>query len=398
MSIEKISMVSVQKALELIEARCIKKDSINLPLMDSLGFVLAEDVISSINMPPFNQSAMDGYAVALHEAQEYTLIGEVKAGDNSHFNLKKGEAVRIFTGAMVPEGSDCVAKQEIVERLNDHSIRISTELNPFGNIRPLGEQIKSGDTGLKKGTYLNTGAIGFAAMLGITEVLVYNKPKIAIIATGSELTKPGQPLPNGAIYESNTFTLLAALRSSNFDASIGTVDDNYNSTKSKIEKAIQNNDVVLVTGGISVGDYDFVGDILTELEVTEAFYKIKQKPGKPMYFGHKAEKLIFALPGNPASALSCYYNYALPALNLLSGKTDSHLEKRTFTLQSNYKKTVKMTHFLKGYAQGENVQILGKQSSAMLNSFIDGNCLIVLEEGRESWQIGDKVQALIIPQ
>lgn len=390
-------MVSVKEAKSIIKVQCKTLGPKRISLMGSLGYVLAEDISSTINMPPFNQSAMDGYAVQMHDSNEYKLIGEVKAGDKSDYNLKPGEAVRIFTGAMVPSGADCVAKQEIVDKINEELILINEPIKHFGNIRPLGEQIKIGDTGLSSGTTMNTGAIGFAAMLGVTKVSVYNKPSIAILATGSELTKPGQPLPDGAIYESNTFTLQAALRSSRFDASIDTVDDNYDSTKNKIQDSIAENDVVLITGGISVGDYDFVGDILKELGVVQGFYKIKQKPGKPMFFGYQGSKLIFALPGNPASALSCYYNYVLPALNLLSGKSNNELESRTLSLKSTYRKTVKMTHFLKGLANDQQVEIMGRQSSAMLNSFVDGNCLIVLEEGRETWDIGDQVKVIMLP-
>ena len=391
-------MISVQEAISIIESKSNRLSIQKLDLIEALGYSLAENIVSQIDMPPFNQSAMDGYAVAMHESSDYKLIGVIKAGDKSSFELIPGECVRIFTGAVVPNGANCVAKQEIVIVLNDSEIRVEETLLDLNNIRPKGEQIEIGDIGLPKGTFLNTGAIGFAAMLGVKSLNVFRKPKITIIATGSELIKPGQALTEGEIYESNTFTLKAALKTSNFDAEIQTVEDDYEITKSKIKNAIALKDVVIITGGISVGDYDFVGTALSELKVTTGFYKIKQKPGKPMFFGYQGEKLIFALPGNPASALSCYYNYVLPALNLLSGKTNAHLEKRTLTLQSNYKKTVKMTHFLKGYAQDENVQILEKQSSAMLNSFVSGNCLIMLEEGRENWIIGDKVQSILIPQ
>lgn len=391
-------MVSVQEAISIIESKSIRLSTEEIELTKALRHTLAEDLVSTINMPPFDQSAMDGYAVSMHDSANYKLIGEVKAGDKSTYNLKPGEAVRIFTGAMVPSGANCVAKQEIVSKLSDSEIKINEPISEFGNIRPEGEQIRIGDIGLMAGTFLNTGAIGFAATLGVTSLNVFRKPKITIIATGSELIKPGQPLPDGAIYESNTYTLLAALQSSNFNAKIETVEDDYQSTKESINLSISESDVVIITGGISVGDYDFVGEALSELEVTTGFYKIKQKPGKPMLFGNRKEKLIFALPGNPASALSCYYNYVFPALNLLSGKKDAHLEKRTLTLQSNYSKTVKMTHFLKGMVNDTNVVILGKQSSAMLNSFIDGNCLIMLEEEREQWVVGDKVQVIMLPQ
>ena len=391
-------MISVQEAITIIDSKAIKLPSQTVSLTEALGYSLAEDLISPIDMPPFNQSAMDGYAVSTHSSSNYSLIGEVKAGDQCTLKVSPGECVRIFTGAMIPTGADSVVKQELVTVLSDTEIQVQAAISAFENIRLKGEQIKLGEIGLPKGTFLNTGAIGFAAMLGTTSLKVFRKPKITIVATGSELIKPGNKLPTGAVYESNTFMLEAALKTSNFDATTQTAEDDYLKTKNKLKNAIDLNDVVVVTGGISVGDYDFVGTALSELGVTTGFYKVKQKPGKPLFFGYKGKKLIFALPGNPAAALSCYYNYVLPALNLLTGKTKNHLAKRTLTLQSNYSKTVKMTHFLKGYAYDEKVQILGKQSSAMLNSFVDGNCLIILEEGKENWSTGDKVQVILTPQ
>ena len=392
-------MISVKKAISIIESKSIKLSKEKIDLPNSLGYSLAEDVISKINMPPFDQSAMDGYAIAMHKNSEYKLIGKIKAGQNSSLKLHPGECARIFTGAKVPPGSDCVVKQEITDITKENTIYIKDSISKFDNIRFKGEQIKIGQKAIKKGTYINTGTIGFAATLGKAELSVYSKPKVKIIATGSELISPGTKLTEGSIYESNTFTLKAALNTSNFNSiSIEKVEDNYENTKNKIQNAINDNDVILITGGISVGEYDFVKEILAEIGVNEGFYKIKQKPGKPMFFGYKKEKLIFALPGNPASALTCFYSYVLPALNFMSGRSDYQLEKRVLTLQSSYKKNIKMTHFLKGLAINDGVSILKKQSSAMLSPFINGNCLIIFEENREQWKAGDKVEALILPQ
>ena len=389
-------MISVPKALEKIKHTVPRLEAFEVALENGLDYVLAEDVIASIDMPPFDQSAMDGFAVNMVEEDHYSLIGEIKAGDKSEFNLKPGEAVRIFTGAMVPNGANTVIKQEIVSLL-DRSIKINEAITIGQNIRPAGEQIKKGETALKKGTYLNPGAIGHIATLGVASIRVYRKPKISIIVTGSELSEPGNPLEVGKIYESNSYTLQAALSKSGYVSEICTVKDDYKATLAIINEAISSSDVVIVSGGISVGDYDFVGDALSELNVTTDFYKVKQKPGKPLFFGHKEDKTIFALPGNPAALLTCFYVYVLPALNIMMGKSASVGEEIELVLNDAYSKTATMTHFLKAFAKNGKVQFLGAQSSAHLSSFIEANCLLKMEQGREAWKIGDRVSVIMLP-
>lgn len=210
-------------------------------------------------MPPFRQSAMDGYALHRHDDLSYKLIGEVKAGDGHEPELKKGEAVRIFTGAPVPDSANAVIMQEKVV-VNGKSITILEQIPLEHNIRPLGEQVKAGAIALKKNTKLTPAAIGYLLSLGITEVSVYKKPSIAIVTTGNELVEPGQDLPHGKIYESNSKMLLSALYNLKFyDVTLYTVEDNYPKTVEKLNAVINTNDLVIITGGISVGDYDFVG-------------------------------------------------------------------------------------------------------------------------------------------
>ena len=201
----------------------------------------------------------------------------------------------------------------------------------------------------------------------------------------------------GKIYESNTFTLQAALNYSGYSVEIKTVEDDYKATRDIIEQAINSSDVVIMTGGISVGDYDFVESALNELEVISDFYKVKQKPGKPLFFGHKGEKIVFALPGNPAAVLSCFYVYVLPCLNLMIGKSENMHITRELILKNDYKKTGTMTHFLKAYSENGEVEILSAQSSAMLSSFVQANCIVSMNQGREEWKIGDRVTAIMLP-
>ena len=390
-------MVTIDEALKIIRVNTNQTNTVSVKLSDGLEYALSEPIHSPINMPPFNQSAMDGYALSFHEHAEYKLIGEVKAGDSSLYELKPGEAIRIFTGAAVPTSTNVVAKQEIV-RKEENKIILEEQVKIGENIRPLGEQIKKHELAFPKGTRLNPGAIGYAASLGLTHVNVYRKPVITVLATGNELVKPGENLENGKIFESNTFMLEAALKKSGLEAHIGTVHDELGATKNEIKKALDASDLVIITGGISVGDYDFVEQALEELNVSPGFYKVKQKPGKPLFFGHKDNKVVFALPGNPAAVLSCFYVYVLPCIKLMTGHAEFEHEIQKFELICDYKKTAKMTHFLKARAKMGKVEILKAQSSAMLSSFVSANCLIQLDQGREEWKSGDTVSAIMLPQ
>jgi molybdopterin molybdotransferase len=332
-------MISVEQALKIIDSKTTQLLKQKIKLQDALDFVLAESILSPINMPPFRQSAMDGYALNYDETiSEYKLIGEVAAGSGQEFNLKLGEAVRIFTGAAVPDSANVVAQQEIVNRI-ENKFTLTKEVQVGMNIRLVGEQIKVGVTALEKGIILNPAAIGFLATLGITEVEVFSKPKIGLLTTGNELIKPGTPLSHGEIYESNSLMLETAIVQHHHNKpELVKVKDDLAATQKALSDLIQKNDVILISGGISVGDYDFVKTALENLGVKEEFYKIKQKPGKPIYFGTLNQKLIFALPGNPASALTCFYIYVLPALNKSAGKKFEGLKTVKRKLKNAYQK------------------------------------------------------------
>lgn len=390
-------MISVPQAIELIESNISTATKINLPLRDALGYVLAADIISPINMPPFRQSAMDGYALNIGHTDNYQIIDEVKAGDGHHPILKKGEAVRIFTGAAVPDTANAVIMQEKT-LVNNSNLSLQKEVNINENIRPLGEQVKKDNVALKKNTKLTPAGIAFLSSLGLTEVDVYKQPTIAIVVTGNELTNPGDKLEYGKIFESNSIMLSTALNNSGYtNVSIHNVDDNYIKTKELLNTIINDNDMVLITGGISVGDYDFVGKALRELSVSEVFYKVKQKPGKPLFFGKKENTTIFALPGNPAAALSCFYIYAYPALQKMSGNLDCHLKKSILKSASSFTKKGNRAQFLKALVTDSNVTILEGQSSAMLQTFALANALVFIPENLDSIAINDDVEVIHLP-
>ncbi|MDG1731079.1 MAG: molybdopterin molybdotransferase MoeA [Algibacter sp.] len=391
-------MISIKEAINLVKTSTkplLKKTTKSVEKAG--GYVLYKDIQSPISMPPFRQSAMDGYALNLHDNLSYNLIGEVKAGDGHQPVLKKGEAIRIFTGAAVPNSANAVMMQEKVEVQGD-TIAIAHQIQPELNIRPLGEQVISGDIALKKGTKLTPAAIGYLISLGITEVSVFKKPNIAIVTTGNELIEAGQDLSYGKIYESNSKMLLSTLYSLKFyDVTLHKVEDDYSKTVEKLNTVINENDLVIITGGISVGDYDFVGKALKELDVEALFYKVKQKPGKPLFYGKKGDTQVFALPGNPAAALSCFYVYVYIALQKMMNRDAEELPRIEAKSASYFEKKGDRPQFLKAiYKEGE-VKILEGQNSSMLQTFALSNALVYAPEAITKIEKGDTIEVIQLP-
>ncbi len=389
-------MIEVSKAIELVEANSTKMSTKQISIHKALGYVLAEKVISPINMPPFRQSAMDGYAFTHSIRHQYDIIGTSQAGDHNNIKIKNTEAIRIFTGAFVPDDADTVVMQENV-MANKNSILIAAMPEKFSNVRPKGEQIAKNDVVFEAGTLLSPAAIGFLAGLGITQVEVYKKPKVAILVTGNELVQPGKKLKKGKIFESNSIMLEAALQTIGIQKTkVYHVKDNLKATKKALKSILKKYDIVLISGGISVGDYDFVKEALLQNDVKELFYKINQKPGKPMFFGSKDETLVFALPGNPASSLTNFYIYVLPAIKNRIGFSEIHKTKLVRKLNSDIKNDTGKTLFLKAKYDETNVTVLGSQSSAMLNTFAAANSLLIVPQNIEEYKKGQLVTLLPI--
>ena len=389
-------MISSVNAIKKIESVKFETLTEQLNIENALNRILAQDVNTPINMPPFRQSAMDGYAIKLTNSNTYNIIDESKAGDGRNINLNPGEAARIFTGALVPNNADTVVIQENVTKDNG-VITITKRPEQFDNIRPIGEQVKSGEVVLRKGLKLNPAAIGFLAGIGIQNVIVYKSPKVSIVITGNELQKAGQELEEGKIFESNSVMLETALKKINIkDISIFNTKDTFNETKETIAKALYESDVVLISGGISVGDYDFVQEALKVNEVDEIFYKVNQKPGKPLWFGRKGDQFVFGLPGNPASALSCFYIYVTPLLNRLMGSQSIHLPKIKSRTLSGYKNNTGKTLFLKGILTNNEVEILHGQQSSMLHSFASSNVLVRIPSDTKLINVGNEVECILL--
>ncbi len=389
-------MIKVQEAIAVIETSSTKMPVKQISIKKALGYVLAEKVISPISMPPFRQSAMDGYAFTHSIRHQYDIVGTSQAGDHKNIKLQNTEAIRIFTGAYVPDSADTVVMQEHVMS-NKNSILIASMPEKFSNVRPKGEQIEKDAVVFEAGTLITPAAIGFLASLGITEAAVYKKPKTAILVTGNELVEPGKKLKKGKIFESNSIMLQAALQTAGINKTkVYRVKDNLKATKKALKSILKNNDIVLISGGISVGDYDFVKEALLQNEVKELFYKINQKPGKPMFFGSKNETLVFALPGNPASSLTNFYIYVLPAIKNRMGFSEIHKPKLVRKLNSDVINDTGKTLFLKAKYDETNVTVLNGQSSAMLNTFATANSLLIVPDDIENYKKGQLVTLLPI--
>jgi molybdopterin molybdotransferase len=388
-------MIQVEDALSIIAAQSCNMPIRKIKVSKSLGYILAEPIYSPIDMPPFRQSAMDGYAFSHSNIQEFKVVNTIQAGGFSDTITAKDEAVRIFTGAFVPDHLDTVVMQEHTTR-NEDSLQITTMPSCFANVRDKGEQVKKDELVLEKNTILTPAAIGFLACLGITEIQVFSKPKVVIVVTGNELVSPGKKLPMGKIFESNSIMLESALKGIGIQKIKKIkVKDNLQHTKKVFKECLSKFDIVLVSGGISVGDYDFVKEALLANGVEEFFYKINQKPGKPLFFGTKEQTSVFALPGNPASSLTCFYVYVYPALKISMGHDAIHLPKIKRKISSSFENKSGKSLFLKAFYDDTSVSILESQSSAMLNSFALANALIYLPFDAESIEINQEV--VVIP-
>jgi molybdopterin molybdotransferase len=393
-------MISVIEAKTIISKNVAPLPLQKISLEKAAGLMLAQDIFSPINLPPFPQSSMDGYAFFFSDWQtnkNLKISGSIAAGSQLNNEIKQGNAVRIFTGAAVPAGADTVVMQEKTIVDNNELIIRDENIKQGMNVRSAGLEIKLGAAALKKDTFLNPASIGFLASMGINEVPVYPKPSVTIIITGDELKEPGSALLYGQIYESNSFTLVAALEQLHVKTrNLMRVKDNLASLTEALREALSESDIVLLTGGISVGDYDFVLQATINNNVRQLFHKIKQKPGKPLYFGNLNDKYVFGLPGNPASGLTCFYEYVAPALGKMCNR-DFSLKKLYMPIAQDFKKPAGLTYFLKGYYDGMGVHIFEAQESFRLSSFAPANCLVQIDEEVTECKKGESIEIHLLP-
>jgi len=378
-----------------------------LPLSDALDRILAVSIYSSINVPGHDNSAMDGYALRHKDVNSETqleLVGQALAGHPFAGEMQSGQCVRIMTGAIVPAGADTVVMQENTSA-SEKFVRINKAPEAGENIRRAGEDIATGTLVFAQGKRIGPVDIGLLASLGVANVCVFRRVKVAVLSTGDELKPLGQPLQPGDIYDSNRPALIALLSRLNVEViDIGCVADDPEKISAAFASAIARADVVISSGGVSVGDADYTKDVLETLG-TINFWKVAMKPGKPFAFGslHKSPSTpgswFFGLPGNPVSTVVTYHQLVVPALRYLAGETQQDPIILSVSAQDNLKKQPGRADYQRGYLRlqdtGNHVVTTGNQSSGVLSSVAQANCYILLEQERGSVNPGEKVNVIL---
>src|SRR3954468_10936252 len=312
------NLISIEDARERVLEAVSPLTAESVALGAALGRVLAEEVVAELDVPPFRNSAMDGYAVVAGAAGELPVVGESRAGRPFEGALEGGEAARISTGAAVPDGADAVIPVERTERAGG-AVRVP-DTQPGANVREAGEDVREGQTVLAAGTPLCPAEVAVAASVGRSELRCAARPRVALLVTGDELAEPGAALGPGEIYSSNGWALAGLVQRAGAELVLHeTVRDSAEHTRDSLARALDAADLVCVSGGVSVGEHDHVKGALAELGAEERFWGVKLKPGKPTWFGTRGEVLAFGLPGNPVSAMVTFLLFARPALLAMQG-------------------------------------------------------------------------------
>ena len=371
-----------------------------LPLRESLGRVLAADIISPSNVPNHNNSAMDGYAFKFSEGMKVIkIIGTAFAGRPFAGIVKAGECVKIMTGAVIPDGADTVVMQERAVQKSD-SITLLEDAKYGANVRMAGEDLQIGQTVLAKGHCLKPADIGLVASLGIARVSVFRKLKVAFFSTGDELVGVGQPLQEGQIYDSNRYTLYGMLTRLGVEiCDFGNVPDDPKLLEETLLEASQNHDVVITSGGVSVGEADYMKALLAK-HGQVLFWKINMKPGRPLAYGKVGNSHYFGLPGNPVSAMVTFYQFVREAMQILMGAEPKPMPMLKAECTEPIKKATGRTEFQRGILYENNgvwkVRPTGNQGSGVLSSMSTANCFIVLDEAVGNCDAGTMVNIQIL--
>ncbi|MDP2938718.1 MAG: molybdopterin molybdotransferase MoeA [Candidatus Omnitrophota bacterium] len=404
-------MIKVATALRTVLKGIKILDSEVIKLIDALERVLAEDVYSNSDIPGFNNSAMDGYALkssdthgaARNKPKILEVIEDIKAGDIPKKRLKSNQAARIMTGAMIPEGADSVIIVEYTKRAKGKEqrakrmefVQIFKEVKSGENIRKAGEDIKKGELVITKGTLLKSSHIGILASLGKAKIKVSRKPKVAILATGDEVIDVDEKLKPGKLRSSNTYTLYTqVLNCGGIAKNLGIARDKPLQLEKKIKEGLDC-DLILTSGGVSVGDYDLVKDVLAKMGTNIIFWKVAMRPGKPLVFGHIRRIPLFGLPGNPVSSMVSFEIFVRPVIKKMLGQEADERKEVEAVSEEDIKKKKGLRYFLRANTRWHQGRYLtrttGPQGSGILKSMALANSLIILPEKEEFIKKGEKV-------
>lgn len=391
-------MISFEKALEIVLNTNIKTKTEKVTLSQSTGRILAEDVISDINMPPFNKSAMDGFAIRKNDIdKELTIIETVAAGQTPQKTIQQGEATKIMTGAPIPKGADFVVQVELSENINKNTIRF-TGLPNKNNIIPKAEDVSVGDVVLTKGTKIDARHVAVMASAGYSQPLVYDELRVGIISTGSEIVEPEDKPNESQIRNSNGLQLLAQVKQcSALPIYFGIIKDDYEDTYTALRQAIEQCDVVLLTGGVSMGEFDFVPKIMNELGIKIHFDRVATQPGKPTTFGTIDDKFVFGLPGNPVSSFVQFEILVKPLIMQLMG-SDLNRKNIKLPLAENYKrKKAQRLAFIPVTINEESEVVLNEyHGSAHINALPTADALAEIPMGVNEVKKGDLVNVRLL--
>ena len=368
-----------------------------LPIELGLDQLLAQDIVGAVDSPPFDNSSMDGYAVKASEAASGNVL---KVGDETQaagldqgFELASGGAIRIFTGAPIPAGADAVIMQEDVVR-DGEKITIIEGVVEGENIRRRGGDVCAGQRLLDSGTIVTPARIGLLASQGISEIPVHSRPLVQIVTTGDELVEPGMPLSPGEIYNSNGPLLQTAVTRAGGVAATSHAVDQIEELRGKIGQALSTADILVIAGGVSVGERDFVREVLSDLGVVTDFWRVRVKPGKPFVFGrHEDGTMVFGLPGNPVSAFVTFSLFVEPVVQRLLGhRLDDVIESRKTAIAAEIMTNPgDRPHYLRGIVQDHEVRLSGTQQSHAIFGLSKSNCLVRLEPEATA-KVGEEVE------
>jgi len=396
-------LISIDEARRRVLQAVTPLGAEDVPLDLALGRVLAENVTSGIDVPPFDSSGMDGYALIAGPEAELDVIGEARAGHPAAEAVRPGAAIQISTGAPVPEGADAVVPVErttAVKRAEGPSRVRVPETEPGANIRRAADDISIGAVVLREGAVLGPAELGVAASVGRPTLRCARRPRVFVLITGDELTPPGEPLKPGGIYGSNGFALAAQVeRAGGALAGRGTVPDAPEGTRSAIGEALEAADVVIVSGGVSVGPHDHVKDALRDLGVDEHFWGVRLRPGKPAWFGTRDGTLAFGLPGNPVSAMVTFQLFARPALAALQGAAPDATRATAVLahpIARNPRRDEAVRVRLRHSDEGLVAETTGAQGSHMLTSMLGADGLALIDHGEGELQAGERVEVELL--
>lgn len=396
------TMIELERAKALILAQVGENETENLRLENSYGRVLASNLVSPCDLPPFTRSPLDGFAYVAEAGDEAPLklrvVSEIPAGYWSERSIAKGEAARIFTGAPLPPGVNCVVRSEDTEEESGSgNVIIQKTVKPGANVVKQGEELGKGASLLKTGTYLSAPAIGFLSSVGIQDVEVYRRPRVGVLSTGSELAEVGDPLKPAKIYNSNSYTLRGLAQGLGCDVKVlPIVADSLDETVNAL-KTFEDRDVIITTGGASVGAYDLMPSVLSELGCHILFWKVNLKPGTPVVMGYKGKQLYFSLSGNPAAAMATFELLIRPALRKYAGRADWQEEPIDVRIAGDFDKGGRQRRFLRGKVRWQNGEIWADidhaQSSGILRSLIGCQLLIDVPAEHGPVRYGEQLKA-----